>query len=70
MGDIVNKCNKIYHSTIKMKPDDVNASTYIDPSIKNNDKDSGFKVDYHVRISKYKKFSQKVTIQIGQNNFL
>ena len=28
--DIVNKCNKTYQSTIKMKPVDINSSTYID----------------------------------------
>ena len=30
VNDIVNKYDKIYHSTIKMKPADVKSSTYID----------------------------------------
>ena len=35
-----------------MKPVDVNSSTYIDFSVKNNEKDLKFKVGDHVRISK------------------
>ena len=30
LDDIVNKYNNIYYSTIKMKPVEVNSSTYID----------------------------------------
>ena len=30
LGDIVNKYNKTYHSTIRMKPIGVKASTYVD----------------------------------------
>ena len=30
LDDIVNKYNNTYHSTIKMKPADVNSSIYID----------------------------------------
>ena len=30
LDDMVNKCNNIYHSTIKMKPVDVKSSTYTD----------------------------------------
>ena len=32
LGDMVSKYNKTYHSTIKMKPVDINLSTYIDSS--------------------------------------
>ena len=39
--DIADKCNNMYHKTIKMKPNDVNSSTYIN-------------LDDHSRISKYK----------------
>ena len=38
-----------------MKPVDVKASTYIEFNVENIDKDPIFKVDKHVRISKYKK---------------
>ena len=32
LDDIVNKWNNTYHKTIKIKPTDVNSSTYIDSS--------------------------------------
>ena len=34
--DIVNEYNSTYHRTIKIKPVDVNSSTYIDFGIENN----------------------------------
>ena len=36
---IINKYNNTYHRTIKMKPIDINSSTYIDFGTENNDKD-------------------------------
>ena len=30
LDDIVNKYNNTYHTTIKMKPDDIRSSTFID----------------------------------------
>ena len=53
LDDIVDEYNNTYHRTFKMKPLDVNWSTYIDFSVKHNDKDPKFKVDDHVKISKY-----------------
>ena len=47
LDDIVNEYNNTYHTTIKMKPIDV------------NDKDPKFKVVDHVRISKYKNIFAK-----------
>ena len=47
------------HRTIKMKPIDVKANTYIDSRKEVNDKDSKFKVGDHVRISKYKNIFAK-----------
>ena len=38
LDDIVNKYNKPYHSTIKMKPFDLKSSTYIDCGNENNEK--------------------------------
>ena len=54
LDDIVKKYNNTYHATIKMKPVDVKDNTYIDVKKEINDKDPKFKVDDHVRISKYK----------------
>ena len=53
LNDTVNEYNNTYH-TIKMKPIDVQDSTYIDFSKEVNGKNPKFKVGGHVRISKYK----------------
>ena len=53
LDDIVNKYNNTYHRTIKMKPFNVNSSTYIDSSKKISDEDPNFKIGDTVRISKY-----------------
>ena len=37
LDDVINKCNNRYHSTIKMKPDDVKSDTYNNSSKKIND---------------------------------
>ena len=39
LADIVNKYNNAYHSTMKMKPANINSSTYIDFNIENNKED-------------------------------
>ena len=54
LDDIVRKYNNTYHRTIKMTPDDVKSSTYIDSSKEVNDEDPKFKIADTVRISKYK----------------
>ena len=59
LDDIVNGYNNTYHTTIKMKPIDVKDNTYINTSEKINNKDPKFKVDDHVRISKYKNIFAK-----------
>ena len=53
LNGIVLECNITYHSKIKMKPVCVCSSTYIQFSVKNNDKDPKFYVSDHVRESKY-----------------
>ena len=50
LDDIVNKYNDTYHSTIKMKPTDAKANTYIDSSKEINDKYSKFIIVDIVRI--------------------
>ena len=59
LDDIVNKYNNVYHSTIEMNPAEVKSSTYIDYSKQINYKDSKFKVEDIVRISKYKNIFAK-----------
>ena len=59
LNGIVNKHNNTYHSTVKMKADDVKSSTYIDSSKEINDKDLNFKVGDGVKISKYKNIFAK-----------
>ena len=50
--DLVNKCNKTAHRTIKLKPIDVTSDSYAEYNTDSNEKDSKFKVSDHVRISK------------------
>ena len=52
LDDAVNKYNNAKHSTIKIKPIDIKNK-------KKNEKDSRFKVDDRVRISKYKNIFAK-----------
>ena len=54
LDDIVNIYNNTYNRTIKMKPVDVKPSIYIDLNKSKIKKSSKFKVDEHVKISKYK----------------
>ena len=59
LNDIVNKYVNTYHSTIKMKPVDVNSSTYIDFYKENNKEGPKFKVRVNIRVSKYKNIFAK-----------
>ena len=59
LDDIVDEYNNKYHTTIKMKPADVKDNTYINADKGINNKDPKFKVDDHVRISKYKNIFAK-----------
>ena len=59
LDDIVNEYSNTYHRTIKMKPIDVKDNTYINIDKEVNDKGTKFKVDDHVRISKYKNIFAK-----------
>ena len=53
LDDIVNKCNNIYHSTIKMKPINVKSNTYIDSSKEINGRNPKLKIGDIIRILKY-----------------
>ena len=70
LNDIVNKYVNTYHSTIKMKPVDVNSSTYIDFYKENNKEGPKFKVRVNIRVSKYKNILQKAMFQIDLIKFL
>ena len=70
LHDIVNKYNNAVHKTIKMKPNNVTSGSYAEYIEDFNKKDPKFKVGDHVRISKYKTFLLKDTLQIGQKKFL
>ena len=59
LHDIVIKYNNTCHSTIKMKPVDVESNKYNDSSKEINNKDSEFKIGDIVRISKYKNIFDK-----------
>ena len=62
LADIVNKNKNKYHRTIKMKPVDVNSSTYIDFNKENNKQGPKFRNGDHVRISKYKNIFAKSNV--------
>ena len=59
LDDMANEYNNTYHRTIKMKPVDVKENAYTDFKKEVNDKDPKFKVDNHVKISKYKNIFAK-----------
>ena len=59
LDHIVNKYNKIFYRTIKMKPGDINPSTYFNSSKEINDEDSKFEIGDIVRILKYKSIFAK-----------
>ena len=59
LDDIVDEYNNTYHTTMKMKPIDVEDNAYVNTDEKFNNKDPKFKVGYHVRISKYKNIFAK-----------
>ena len=54
LNDIVNRYNNTVHKTVKMKPIDVRNDSYAEYNEDFNKKGPQFKVNDHVRISKYK----------------
>ena len=59
LNDIVNKYNNTIHRTIKIKPIDVTSDSYVEYNEDFNKKGPKFKVNDHVRISKYKNIFAK-----------
>ena len=56
---IVDKYNNAYHKTIKIKPMDNKSDSFAEYNEESNEKDPKFKVNDHVRISKYKNIFAK-----------
>ena len=54
LDDIVKDYNNSIHSSIKMKPKDVEDDSFVEYIEKSNKKDPKFKIGDHVRISKCK----------------
>ena len=54
LNDIVNKYNNTVHRTIEIKPFDVTNDSHVEYNEDSNKKGPKFKVNDHVRISKYK----------------
>ena len=59
LDEMVDKYNNTYHTTIKMKPTDINPSIYIDFDKENDKEGPKFKVGNHVRIPKLKNIFAK-----------
>ena len=54
LDDIADEYNDTYHKIIKIKPVDVGDDSFAEYNEESNEKDPKFKVDDHVRISKFK----------------
>ena len=54
------KYNNTYLNSVKLKSIDVKSNSYVDYNLDSSAKDAKFKIDDHVRISKYKNIFAKV----------
>ena len=63
LNDIVNKYSNTYHRPIKMKPDNIKPSIYIDFNKENNKEGPKFKVGDCVTVSKYENIFAKDYVQ-------
>ena len=71
LDDIVDKYNKTYHETIKMKRLDAIDNTYIYIDKEVNDNDPKLKSGDHVRISKYRNmFAKGYTANLSEEIFV
>ena len=59
LDDIVDEYNNSFHSSVKMKPKDVESKGFPEYIEETNKEDPKFKVGNHVRISKYKNIFAK-----------
>ena len=71
LNDIVDEYKNTYHKTIKMKPVDVKSDSFAEYNEKSSEKDPKFKVDDHVRISKFKNvFTKGYTPNWSEESFI
>ena len=70
LNDIVNRYNNTVHKTIKIKPIDVTGDFYVEYDEDFNKKGPKFKVNDHVRISKYKNIFVKGYVPNWSEEFL
>ena len=74
LDDIVNKCNKTVHRSIKMKPIDITSDSYAEYNEDSNETKPKFKVGDCVKILKSKKKKKTVLLKdipkICQKKFL
>ena len=59
LNDIVETYNNTFHSSIKMKPINVENDSFAEYNEESNEKDSKFKISDHVRVSKFKNIVAK-----------
>ena len=59
LDDIVGEYNNTYQKTIKMKPIDIKNYSFAEYNEESNEKDPKFKINDHVRISRYKNIFAK-----------
>ena len=69
LNEIVNKYNNTVHRTIIMKPIDVRGDSYVEYNEDFNKKGPKFKVNDHVRISKYKNTFAKGCSKLVRRSF-
>ena len=71
LNNFVDEYNNTYHNTIKMKSIDVKSNSYAEYNVDSNDKGPKFKIDDHVRISRYKNiFAKKYTPNWSEEVFI
>ena len=70
LDDTVDKYNKTYHNTIKMKPTDIRSTSYAEYNIDSNEKDSNFKLVIMKEYQNKEMFLLKGILLIGQKTLL
>ena len=71
LHDVVNKCNKTVHRSIKMKLIDITSDSYAKHNEDSNKKNPKFQVYHHFRISKYKNnFAKRYTPNWSEEVFV